>query len=90
MDVLDGPMDTYSIGNDAKTPENDWENVIRHQNKSKMQYSPNGCEIAVSKPPGQWKQVSVGNGNIYTPHLSCWILQVKHLHLDKFGVPMSQ
>jgi len=51
VDTSDGPMDAYSIGNNAKTPENDGENVRKRQNDpTRMQYSHNGREIMVYEP----------------------------------------
>ena len=47
-----------------------------------MQYSPNGHEITASKPPSQWKQVSIGDShNIYT---------LCNVPVEPLGIQVSQ
>ena len=59
--------DVHSIGNERETPANETDNVKTHQRIEKLQNSPNAHRIAMPKHAYQWRKVSTGNIDVYTP-----------------------
>ena len=66
-DVSNTRTDTYSIGNSMETAANETQNIRMRQTDSRTQDSPSMREIAKSKRTYRWKQVSIGDVDVYVP-----------------------
>jgi len=57
----------YIVEKDVRTPANTLKNVRMHQNKRKMQNSPDTPEIEKHEPTDRWRRVNVDAVDVYIP-----------------------
>ena len=67
VDMLSAHTDAHSNGDKSETSANVRINVRTGRIDSKLQNSPDTCEIETSKPIHRWKRVSVNNIDGYIP-----------------------
>jgi len=59
--------DTHCVGNERETAGNEAERVRTRRNGLTTRNSPNAIEIATPKPAGQWRKISIDDGDVYVP-----------------------
>jgi len=67
MDMPNIQTNVHCIGNETKTAEDNSRNVRMHQMEVQVKNSPDMHDIKRYKLAGQWRQVGIGDANVYAP-----------------------